>query len=165
MPLAEEDPEIDLRIQTTGAASGKKVHVDTATANTEKGQAEEFVENDVYSVFTKAEKWSIVAIISYAGFFSTVSSFIYYPALHLLSQDLSVSVSQINLTVTSYMAVATIAPTLIGDAADVLGRRVVYTVCLSIYIVANIAIALSRSFSVLLGLRILQSFGISGMNL
>ncbi|KAH8802636.1 multidrug resistance protein [Xylogone sp. PMI_703] len=115
-----------------------------------------------YSVFTTTEKWCIVAMVSYAAWFSTLSSFIYYPAIHLLSESLSVSVDKINLTVTSYMAVATVAPTLLGDAADVLGRRPVYMISLSIYLIANIAIALSKSYSALVGLRVLQALAISG---
>lgn len=116
-----------------------------------------------YSVFTLAEKWCIVAMVSYAAWFSTLSSFIYYPAIPQLSQTLSVSVDKINLTITSYMAVAAVAPTLVGDAADILGRRPVYVVILSLYIVANIAIPLSNSYPALVGLRVLQALAISGM--
>jgi len=116
-----------------------------------------------YSVFTTREKWCVVAMVSYAAWFSTLSSFIYYPAIHILSQTLSVSVTKINLTITSYMAVATIAPTLVGDAADILGRRPIYVITLSLYLVANISIALSKSYSALLGLRVLQALAISGM--
>ena len=116
-----------------------------------------------YSVFTAAEKWCIVAMVSYAAFFSTLSSFIYYPAIHQLSRVFSVSVDKINLTLTSYMAVATVAPTLVGDAADVLGRRPVYVLALTLYIGANVAIVLSNTYSALLGLRVLQALAISGM--
>lgn len=116
-----------------------------------------------YSVFTTAEKWCIVAMVSYAAWFSTLSSFIYYPAIQQLSQVFSVSVDKINLTVTSYMAVATVAPTLVGDTADVLGRRPVYVITLSLYIGANIAIVLSDTYPALLGLRVLQALAISGM--
>ncbi|KAI2466516.1 multidrug resistance protein [Annulohypoxylon bovei var. microspora] len=108
---------------------------------------------DRYSVFTKTEKWCIISMVSYAAWFSTLSSFIYFPAVHLLSEQLAVSVDKINLTITSYMAVATIAPTLVGDAADVLGRRPVYMITLSLYVASNIAIALSKSYNALLGLR------------
>ena len=116
-----------------------------------------------YSVFTTAEKWCIVAMISYAAWFSTLSSFIYYPVIHQLSQTFSVSVDKINLTVTSYMAVATVAPTLVGDTADLWGRRPVYVTALSLYIGANIAIVVANSYSALLGLRVLQALAISGM--
>jgi MFS family permease len=120
------------------------------------------VEVEKYSDFTKAEKWCIVAMVSYAAWFSTLSSFIYYPAIPTLSKALGVSVSKINLTVTTYMSVATIAPTLVGDAADILGRRPIYVLTLSVYFVANLAIALSHSYSALLGLRVLQALAISG---
>ncbi|KAH8881378.1 chloramphenicol resistance protein [Thozetella sp. PMI_491] len=117
---------------------------------------------DRFSVFTTAEKWLIVGMIAYAAWFSTLSSFIYYPAIHLLSETLAVSVDKINLTVTTYMAVATIAPTLIGDTSDVIGRRPVYIVTLALYIAADIAIAMTQSYSALLGLRALQALAISG---
>ncbi|KAL9127271.1 MAG: hypothetical protein Q9175_007772 [Cornicularia normoerica] len=140
------------------------VYVDYRAMSTEKasdGHGTKAIEK--YSVFTTAEKWCIVAMVSYAACFSTLSSFIYYPAIHQLSQIFSVSVDKINLTITSYMAVATVAPTLVGDTADVLGRRPVYVVALSLYIGANIAIVLSNTYSALLGLRVLQALAISGM--
>lgn len=116
-----------------------------------------------YSVFTPAEKWCIVALVSYAAWFSTLSSFIYYPAIYQLAQVFTVSVDKINLTVTSYMAVAMVAPTLVGDTADVLGRRPVYMIVLSLYIGANVAIVLANTYPALLGLRVLQALAISGM--
>lgn len=128
-------------------------------------EQEEEQMNIPYSAFSHAEKWCVVSVVSFAAWFSTVSSFIYYPALHLLSKSLSVSVDKINLTITSYMAVATIAPTLVGDTADVLGRRPVYILVLSIYAASNIAIALSKTYKALLGLRVMQALAISGIYL
>lgn len=115
-----------------------------------------------YTGFSTTQKWFIIALVSYAAWFSTLSSFIYYPALHQLADFFSVSQGMINLTVTSYMAVATVAPTLVGDAADVLGRRPVYVLALGLYFVANVAIALAESYAALVGLRVLQAVAISG---
>ncbi|CAN9368342.1 unnamed protein product [Alternaria alternata] len=115
-----------------------------------------------YSVFTKVEKWSIVALASYAAWFSTLSSFIYFPAIPTLSQDLGVSVNKIDFTVTTYMAVATFSPMLVADAAEIVGRRAVYTLTLTIYFVANLAIALSKTYLALVVLRALQALAISG---
>jgi MFS family permease len=134
--------------------------MDSGKANEENQLNEEVIER--YSVFTRAEKWCIVAMVAYAAWFSTLSSFIYFPALHVLSQSFGVSVSKINLTITSYMAIATIAPTLVGDAADTGGRRPVYVVTLALYIGANIGIAVSKSYHALLGLRVFQALAISG---
>jgi predicted MFS family arabinose efflux permease len=115
-----------------------------------------------YSLFTSTEKWCIIILVAYATLFSGLSSFIYYPAIHALSQSLRVSIDKVNLTVTSYLAVATIAPTFFGDLADVLGRRPVYLFTLGLYVVSNISIALSTTYPALLGLRVLQALAISG---
>ncbi|OAR03060.1 hypothetical protein LLEC1_04717 [Akanthomyces lecanii] len=115
-----------------------------------------------YSAFSINEKRYIVVLVAYAAWFSTTSSFIYYPAIHLLSEVLGVSVEKINLTVTTYMAVATIAPTLVGDTADQIGRRPVYIATLSLYASVCIAIASTKSYNVLLGLRLMQALAISG---
>lgn len=56
-----------------------------------------------YSVFTISQRRYIVFMASWAGFFSPVSSQIYFPALNTLARDLHVSNSLINLTLTSYM--------------------------------------------------------------
>lgn len=56
-----------------------------------------------YSIFTKSQKRYIVFSASWAGFFSPVSSQIYFPALNSIADDLGVSSALINLTLTSYM--------------------------------------------------------------
>jgi hypothetical protein len=56
-----------------------------------------------YTVFTENQKRHIVFTASWAGFFSPVSSQIYFPALNTLARDLNVSNSLINLTLTSYI--------------------------------------------------------------
>lgn len=56
-----------------------------------------------YSVFTISQRRYIIFMASWAGFFSPVSSQIYFPALNTLARDLHVSNSLINLTLTSYM--------------------------------------------------------------
>lgn len=118
-----------------------------------------------YSVFTKIEKRCITAMVAYAAAFSTLSSFIYFPAISQLADSLSVSIDKINLTITSYMAVATVAPALMGDAADILGRRPTYLVALTLYVAVNIATASAHSYVALLVLRLFQALTISGKTL
>ncbi|RMZ91768.1 hypothetical protein DV736_g1022, partial [Chaetothyriales sp. CBS 134916] len=116
----------------------------------------------IYSVFTPNQKRFIIVMASFAGFFSPVSGQIYFPALNDLARDLHVSNTLINLTLTSYMIFQGIAPTLIGDLADTMGRRPAYLVCFIIYIAANIGLALQNSYPALFVLRCLQSSGSSG---
>ena len=70
----------------------------------EAGTASRAASSDVqFTVFTETQKLYIVFMASWAGFFSPVSSQIYYPALDSLAKSLDVSISLINLTLTSYM--------------------------------------------------------------
>ncbi|KAI6378421.1 hypothetical protein MCOR25_002288 [Pyricularia grisea] len=94
--------------------------------------------------------------------FSTASSYIYFPALVPMARDLDVSVSPINLTVTSYLVVAGIAPAVMGDFADQNGRRSAYMLMFTLVFCANIGLALQNSYPVLLVFRMLQSAGASG---
>lgn len=115
-----------------------------------------------HTIFSQSQRWYIVGLIAGAGWFSTLSSFIYYPVLSILSNDLHTSVAHINFTVTAYLAISGVAPSIVGDAADMFGRRPIYLITLSLYFCANIGIALQNDFVALLLLRMLQSAGISG---
>ncbi|KAI8633636.1 major facilitator superfamily domain-containing protein [Xylariaceae sp. FL1651] len=115
-----------------------------------------------YSSFSKRQKRGIVALVAFAGWFSSLSSFIYFPAIPFMAVDLGVSVEMINLTVTAYLIASGIFPSLVGEAADTIGRRPVLIFTLFFYVVANIGLALQSSFGLLFFLRIVQSAGISG---
>jgi hypothetical protein len=56
-----------------------------------------------FSVWSRNEKKFIILTASVAAFFSPVSAHIYYPALNRISEDLNVSSSLINLSITTYM--------------------------------------------------------------
>ena len=56
-----------------------------------------------HSIFPKREKRLYVWIASLAAFTSPVAGSIYFPALNVLAADLHTSVSNINLTITTYM--------------------------------------------------------------
>ena len=116
-----------------------------------------------YSTFTKTQKRLIVFLIAFAATFSPLSSFIFFPAINALSRSLDVSIERINTTVTSYLIVAGIAPAVIGDMADMTGRRIVYLITMGIYCVANVGLALQDSWTALFILRMLQSAGSAGM--
>lgn len=119
-------------------------------------------QTEVYTVFPKWEKVYIVSLITLAAWFSTLSSFIYYPVITFVARDLHTTVANVNLTVTAYMVISGIAPALIGDLADQAGRRLTYVITLVVYFCANVGIAVQDSFVALLLLRMLQSAGIAG---
>ncbi|KAI2629619.1 major facilitator superfamily transporter [Hypoxylon sp. NC1633] len=114
-----------------------------------------------YSAFTDWEKRGIVLGAAIGAFFSPLTAQIYLPALPTLAQDFNVTISQINLTVTTYMIFQGVTPMFVGSFADSTGRRPAYFICFVIYIAANIGCALAPSYTALLVLRMLQSAGSS----
>ena len=117
---------------------------------------------DCYSTFSIWQKNSIIGLAALAGWFSSISSFIYFPTIPFLVTDLHVSIQQVNLTVTSYLIMSGVFPSIMGDAADRFGRRPVFLMALIVYFCANIGLALQSHFAVLFVFRMFQSAGISG---
>lgn len=112
-----------------------------------------------YHFMTKQQKWNIVFFVSLAGAFSPLSSNIYFPAIATISHDLHISASLVALTITVYMVVQGIAPSLFAVFSDTYGRRLTFTVSLSIYTAANLALAFTPNFPSLMVLRGLQAAG------
>lgn len=115
-----------------------------------------------HSIFSKRQRILYVYAASIAAFSSPVSSSIYYPAMLTLARDLDTSLTNISLTVTTYMIFQGIAPTFVGGISDRIGRRPAYLMCFSFYAVVNIGLALQTNFVALILLRCLQSCGCSG---
>ena len=136
------------------------IETDTST---EPEQCVELAEtSEPYSIFTSTQRAIIVFFVAGAAAFSTLSSLIYFPSISSVARDLHISVEDANLSVTVYMVAAAITPVIAGDAADVFGRRPVFIIALTIYLAANIGLAVQRHFGALMGLRVLQSVGVSG---
>uniref|UniRef100_L2GFB1 Chloramphenicol resistance protein n=1 Tax=Colletotrichum fructicola (strain Nara gc5) TaxID=1213859 RepID=L2GFB1_COLFN len=115
-----------------------------------------------YSAFPPSTKRWVAFMAAVACFVPPMSANIYYPVLAPIAEDLHVSVAAVNLTVTSYMILQAISPTLFGDFGDMAGRRPAFLVAFAIYLVANIGLALQRNYAALIVLRMFQSGGSSG---
>ena len=127
-----------------------------------QGPQHEAPQTPQYSVFSKRKKQGIVLAASIGAVFSTLTAQTYLPALKVLADDFHVSVSKINLTVTTYLIFQGITPMFIGSFADRMGRRPAYIICFVVYIAANIGLAVSPNYASLLAIRCLQAAGISG---
>ncbi|KAG6035921.1 hypothetical protein E4U41_005888 [Claviceps citrina] len=114
-----------------------------------------------YSILTPWQKRSVVLGASCTSIISPLTAQIYLPALTQLSNELGVSDTQINLTITTYMIFQGITPMFVGSLSDSGGRRPAYIACFVLYIAANVGLALAPSYGALLGLRCLQSAGSS----
>ncbi|EGX94833.1 MFS multidrug transporter, putative [Cordyceps militaris CM01] len=90
---------------------------------------------------------------------SGFASNIYFPALPTVAADLGVSVELVTLTVTSYLVLQGLAPSLWGPVSDVRGRRVAYLCTFVLFLGACVGLALARRYAALVALRCLQSAG------
>ncbi|KAI9804550.1 MAG: hypothetical protein M1825_001450 [Sarcosagium campestre] len=152
----KKEAELDLPKIDDGDDDGPKQEKD----DLEVGQTHASTELP-FTVFSLREKRFIVFMVAAGGFFSPLSANIYFPALPVLAKDLNVSSSLINLTLTTYMILQGIAPTIFGDLADSGGRRPAYLIGFLLYSGANIGLALQHRYVALLLLRCLQSSGSS----
>lgn len=121
--------------------------------------ADPVVEEKPHSLFTRQQKMIITVLVSLASVFSPMSATIYVPALPTIASDLNVSVSLVNLSVTSYMIFQGLSPSLWGSLTDVLGRRPIYLITLAVYIGACIGLSLTDNYTELILFRCLQSTG------
>ena len=112
-----------------------------------------------YHIFSKHHKRFLVCLVSLAGCLSPLSSNIYFPAITAISSDLGISTSQVALTITVYMVVQGISPSLFGAISDAAGRRLTLIVALVIYTSANLGLAFTSNFPMLLVLRGVQAAG------
>ena len=116
----------------------------------------------VYSGFNARQKQFIVSMVARGSFFSPLSANIYFPTLNSLSRDLKISNELLNLTLISLIFQG-LAPTILGDLADLPGRRPAFIAGFIIYIGADIGLASQSNYAALFLLRCLQRTESSGM--
>lgn len=116
-----------------------------------------------YSSFTSRQKAIIVLVATLGGCFSPFTTNIYFPAIDTISHALHVSISDVNLTITTYMIMQGVAPSFTSAIADDYGRRPAYVIGFVVYMCANLGLGLNKSYAGLLVLRCVQSAGSSGL--
>ncbi|KAH7076074.1 putative MFS transporter [Paraphoma chrysanthemicola] len=124
--------------------------------------AEEATVAPLHTVFMQRQRLFICIMTTLASFFSPLSGQIYFPAIPDIAREYNTSIGHINLTITTYMILQGLAPTVMGTFGDTTGRRPAYIVTFAIYFAANIGLATQKSYAALLVLRCMQSAGSSG---
>ncbi|SCU94280.1 LAFA_0F20912g1_1 [Lachancea sp. 'fantastica'] len=117
--------------------------------------------NAPYTLLNGWQKWAMVGLLTCGGFWSSLGSPIYYPALKQLEKQFDIDEELVNVTVVVYLLFQGIAPSISGGLADVYGRRPIILLGMLIYVCASIGLACSHSYGVIVFLRCLQSTGIS----
>lgn len=92
-------------MEVTNADQRPTAPQNDAHKDSEKGNADAnaAVADAPYSVLPAGEKIFVIIAGSFAALISPLSSSVYLPALDSLARDMDVSVSLINLTITTYL--------------------------------------------------------------
>ncbi|CAI5756078.1 unnamed protein product [Candida verbasci] len=115
----------------------------------------------VYTIFESKEKFMLIIVLSLVGFWSTVSSPIYFPALPVLTAYFDTTPSVMNLSVVAYLIFQGIAPTFSSNLADSIGRRPIILASILIFVAACIALSQTNVYWLLAVLRCIQAAGIA----
>jgi MFS family permease len=123
------------------------------------------VTSESFTTFTPRQKLLLTVLLFPANLASPLSATAYVPLLLLLSKLFSTSLEAINLTVTIYVVLQAISPSLFAPYADVHGRRPVLLLTYCLYTIASLGLAINdtNSYAGLLVLRGLQSLGASAV--
>lgn len=108
-------------------------------------------------------KWQVLFIVNIGIFMSTLDGSILNIANPTIAKSLSVSLSQIQWLVTSYMLVITATLLFFGKLSDQVGRHKIYACGFLIFASGSLLCSLARSLYLLIGTRIIQAIGASMM--
>jgi DHA1 family bicyclomycin/chloramphenicol resistance-like MFS transporter len=101
-------------------------------------------------------------IILILGALATISPFsidMYLPGFPAIAKDLSTSISQVQLSLTSYLVGISAGQLLYGPLLDRFGRKSPLYVGLVVYLLASLACAFTTSVESLIAMRFLQALG------
>ena len=116
----------------------------------------------IYTTFTTRDKYLITSLLGLSTITSPLTATIYFPLLPLLRSHYDTSSQAVNLTITIYIIFQALSPLFFATISDTVGRRPIYLLTLTLYILANLGLALEqRSYAALLVLRAVQSLGAS----
>lgn len=101
----------------------------------------------------------LVAILGLLTALGPLSIDMYLPSFPTVAADLGVSVSDVQLTLASYLAGLAVGQLLYGALADRLGRRGPLLAGLALYLVGSVACAAAPSLPLLIAARFLQALG------
>ncbi|CAG8159659.1 unnamed protein product [Penicillium salamii] len=118
-------------------------------------------DGEEYSVFSRHEKVFFISLTSFGMVVCMIATNVYFPILPILEQEYRVSPTSINLTITVFLIIQGIVPALMSTLSDFHGRRLAWILALSLYIVANVGLALQKNYLTLMLLRCIQSVGSS----
>ncbi|KAL8838845.1 MAG: hypothetical protein Q9170_001967 [Blastenia crenularia] len=113
--------------------------------------------------FARSTKWTITFIVAAAAALVTTSENMLYPALQQTSSDLHASLSITNLSLSLSKISIAICPLWWSSFSETSGRRTVYIVSFTFFVIWSILAAISNSISMLIAMRVLSQSAASSV--
>ncbi|TPX18250.1 uncharacterized protein E0L32_002759 [Thyridium curvatum] len=113
-----------------------------------------------YTIFSVHYRWYLTILLGYLCLASSLTANIYFPLINLLAEQYNATTQEINITITVYVVIQGVAPSIFSPLSDTLGRRPVYLLSFALYTAASIGLVFNTtSYAGLLVLRAIQSAG------
>jgi MFS family permease len=164
----------DLESQTKSPPAQDAKTTDDANAIQEKSASETTASEDDLLVtwngpddpenpknWSALRRWSITILLSLGGFVCLMSSTMLAPALETIAEDMHVSQSTANMTLSIFVLAFAFGPMVLAPMAEVFGRRNVWLLCSIWYALWNMACGFAHTNGLLLASRILAGLGSS----
>lgn len=100
----------------------------------------------------------LMLALGYIAMAGSLSTDLYLPSFPRIVEDLGVSASAVQLTLTAFLIGSAFGQLLIGAISDALGRRRTLIVALVVFAVCGYAAAASPTLEVLIAVRVVQGF-------
>jgi EmrB/QacA subfamily drug resistance transporter len=112
----------------------------------------------------ETRKWWTLGAVAFGLFMIMLDNTVVNVALPAIQEDLGVGLSELEWIVTGYALTFAAFMLTGGKLADLLGRRLIFVVGLTIFTLSSLACGMADSGDVLIGARIVQGVGAALMN-
>ncbi|KAK8240954.1 major facilitator superfamily domain-containing protein [Phyllosticta capitalensis] len=104
--------------------------------------------------YSRKIKWTITAVVAFTGAAAPMGSSILLPALSDVTKDLNTTSTIANMSVSFYMLAMSIFPLWWSSFSETLGRRNIYLISFTFYLIFQVLSAVSTNISMLIVMRV-----------
>lgn len=114
---------------------------------------------DSANIRSNKNKWAILFIVVMSTLMSALDSSIVNVALPVMSTDLNVASSSIQLVVTSYLITISATILVFGRLGDMIGKTKIFKFGIAVFTLGSLLCGITNSFPILVLARIIQAIG------
>ncbi|MDQ4038255.1 MAG: MFS transporter [Actinomycetota bacterium] len=135
---------------------------ETAAPGSSSGSALSSAEEETQAYFSHRQIMIVMSGIMSGMFLAALDQSIVSTALPTITSELG-GLDKLAWVVTAYLVTATAATPLWGKISDLYGRRLIFQIAISIFLIGSMACGLAQDITQLIGFRALQGIGGGGL--